>query len=183
MKRIADIRGFTLIELMVTVSLAAVLMLLAVPSMQEMLATQRVRGAASEMLITAQETRSAALKYNRRAVARPVDASAGWKGGWNIYIDNNANATFESGTDTLVISHEALTGDAVIAKLSGGNSNDFFAYQGTGFLDPAISGSANATWEISSPNTSRRRCVVIERSGRARIHEPSYGYTCSGVAS
>lgn len=183
MKRRANIRGFTLIELMVTVSLAAVLMVLAVPSMQEMLATQRVRGAASELLITAQETRSAALKFNRRAVARPVDASAGWKGGWNIYIDNNANATFESGTDTLVISHDALTGDAVVAKLSGGNSNDFFAYQGTGFLDPSISGSANATWEISSPGTSRRRCLVIERSGRARIHEPPSGSTCSGVSS
>ena len=183
MNRIANIRGFTLIELMVTVSLAAVLMVLAVPSMQEMLATQRVRGAASELLITAQETRSAALKFNRRAVARPVDASAGWKGGWNIYIDNNANATFETGTDTLVISHDALTGDAVVAKLSGGNSNDFFAYQGTGFLDPSISGSANATWEISSPGTSRRRCLVIERSGRARIHEPPSGSTCSGVSS
>ena len=183
MKRRANIRGFTLIELMVTVSLAAVLMVLAVPSMQEMLATQRVRGAASELLITAQETRSAALKFNRRAVARPVDASAGWKGGWNIYIDNNANATFETGTDTLVISHDALTGDAVVAKLSGGNSNDFFAYQGTGFLDPSISGSANATWEISSPGTSRRRCLVIERSGRARIHEPPSGSTCSGVCS
>ncbi len=183
MNRIAVNRGFTLIELMVTVSLAAVLMVLAVPSMQEMLATQRVRGAASELLITAQETRSAALKYNRRAVARPVDASLGWQGGWTIYIDNNVNATYESGTDTLVISHEALTGDAVIAKSSGGNLNNFFAYQGTGFLDSSISGSANATWEISSPKTNRRRCLIIERSGRARVQEPPYGSNCSGVTS
>mgnify|MGYP001119304179 FL=1 len=183
MNRIAFNRGFTLIELMVTVSLAAILLLLAVPSMQEMLATQRVRTVASELQIAAQETRSAALKYNRRAVARPVDASASWQGGWNIYIDNNVNATYESGTDTLVISHEALTGDTVITKSSGGNSNNFFAYTGTGFLDSSISGSANATWEISSPKTTRRRCLVIERSGRAKVQEPPYGSTCSGVTS
>lgn len=175
--------GFTLIELLVTVALAAVVMVLAVPSLQEMLATQRVRTAASELQIAAQETRSAALKYNRRAVARPVDSSAGWQGGWNIYIDNNLNATYESGTDTLVISHEALTGDAVIAKSSGANSNNYFAYEGTGFLDSSISGSANATWDISSPKTARRRCLIIERSGRSRVQEPPYGSTCSGVTS
>ena len=112
-----------------------------------------------------------------------MDASLGWQGGWTIYIDNNVNATYESGTDTLVISHEALTGDAVIAKSSGGNLNNFFAYQGTGFLDSSISGSANATWEISSPKTNRRRCLIIERSGRARVQEPPYGSTCSGVTS
>lgn len=176
-------RGFTLIELMVTVSLAAILLVVAVPSMQEMLATQRVRTAASEMQMAAQETRSAALKYNRRAIAQPVNSTDGWKGGWQIYIDTNANASYDSGSDTLVVTHEALTGDAVITKSSGANTNNYFAYEGTGFLDSSISGSANATWEISSPKTARRRCLIIERSGRARIQEPPYGSTCSGITS
>lgn len=183
MRKSVRVRGFTLIELLVTIALVAVLMVLAVPSVQEMLATQRVRTVASEMQIAAQETRSAALKFNRRAVAQPVNAGDGWKGGWRIYIDANVNSTFESGTDTLVVSHEALTGDAVIAKSSGANSNNYFAYEGTGFLDSSISGSANATWDISSPKTSRRRCLIIERSGRSRVQEPPYGSTCSGVTS
>ncbi|MBK6358575.1 MAG: GspH/FimT family pseudopilin [Comamonadaceae bacterium] len=97
-------------------------MVLAVPSMQEMLATQRVRGAASELLITAQETRSAALKYNRRAVARPVDASLGWQGGWTIYIDNNVNAVvgvLASNCAAFVSSYEAPSRRCVMAKCSG----------------------------------------------------------------
>ena len=62
-----------------------------------------------------------------------------------------------------------------IAKQTG--VNNYFGYDGSGFL-ASIGGSANATWKITASGTDRIRCLIIERSGRARVHDPRPATTC-----
>ena len=170
------LRGFTLIELMVTLTMAAVLMLLAVPSMQKLLANQQLSGSASELMTTAMQARSAALKFNQRVIVQPTESDGDWTKGWRIYVDVDRDSSFGNSTDTLVVTMEAMPDGLVVAKVTG--PNNFFGYEGSGFLAP-INGSANSTWKISSTKTDRVRCLIVERSGRARLQDPFPATTCS----
>ncbi|HQV23159.1 MAG TPA: prepilin-type N-terminal cleavage/methylation domain-containing protein, partial [Agitococcus sp.] len=51
-------RGFTLIELMVTISVAAIIMAIAVPSMQILRANSRVASAANELATDLKKART-----------------------------------------------------------------------------------------------------------------------------
>ena len=168
--------GFTLTELLVTLALVAIMLTLAAPSMQKILANQRLSAAASDFMATAMQARSAALKYNQRVVAQPIAGQSGaWAEGWRIYVDSNLNSTFDSGTDTLVLTQEAMLPEISISKVSG--VNNFFAYNGTGFL-ASIGGSADATWKIESTATNRKKFLIVERSGRARLCDPTLATDC-----
>lgn len=172
-----SLRGFTLIELLVTMALAAIMLTLAAPGLQTMLANQRLSAAASDFMTTAMQARSAALKYNQRVVAQALAGSSGeWKDGWRIYVDSNLNSAFNSGTDTLVLTQDPLPNGVTITLQTG--TNNFFGYKGSGFLEDAISGSANATWLISSTATDRKKYLILERSGRARLCDPKVVSPC-----
>jgi len=171
--------GFTLIELMVTLALAAILLTLAAPSLQTLLANQRLSASASNLMTTIMQARSTALQYNQRVIAQPLDGSSNsagtWRSGWRIYRDANQNSTFDDGTDTLVLIQEALPDGITLAKISG--TNNFIGYNGSGFL-ASINGSDNSTWKISSNATTRVKYLIIERSGRARLCDPASVSPC-----
>jgi type IV fimbrial biogenesis protein FimT len=75
-------RGFTLIELMVVVAIAAVLLAIGVPSFKSFIEGQRVKTAASDFATAAVFARSEAIKRN--AEVGVVAATTGWKDGWSI---------------------------------------------------------------------------------------------------
>lgn len=77
--------GFTLIEMMVTLAVAAILMSVATPALQDLFASQGVRSAASEMLTDLSYARNDAVGNQRLvAVARLVQGSDAWNQGWRV---------------------------------------------------------------------------------------------------
>jgi type IV fimbrial biogenesis protein FimT len=68
--------GFTLVELMVAVSIAGILVTIGLPSMRDLMANQRVKTAASDMHLSLLLARSEAIKRN--ANIDIVDTTAGW---------------------------------------------------------------------------------------------------------
>lgn len=101
------INGFTLLELMVTIAIAAILISLALPSFQEVLRSNRVSTATNELLASLSMARSEAIRDAGSAgvCASSDGASCGadWNAGWLIWTDvgNTGLGTFESG-DTIV---------------------------------------------------------------------------------
>src|SRR3546814_19233482 len=60
--------GFTLIELMVTISVLAILMMLAVPSFTSIINSNRLTAQSNEVVAALQLARMEAIKQNRRAI-------------------------------------------------------------------------------------------------------------------
>jgi type IV fimbrial biogenesis protein FimT len=168
--------GFTLIELLIVMAMVAVMMTLAVPGLRQLLANQQLSAAASDLQAAAMQARSTALKNNQRVVVQPTAGSAGaWADGYRLFTDVDQNSTLDSGTDTLVLTQQALPQGVTITKVTG--TNNYFGYDGSGFL-ASIGGSSNATWLVSSTATDRKKYLVIERSGRAYVCDPKLVTNC-----
>lgn len=74
--------GFTIIELMIVVAIAAILALLAMPSMQDTVLNQRVRKSVSDMHLSLLYARSEAIKRN--STINVIRGGATWADGWTV---------------------------------------------------------------------------------------------------
>ena len=74
--------GFSLIELIVAVSIAAVLLSIGVPSFGNLIATNRVKAASSNLHLSLLKARSEAVKRNTSVTMEPIGAD--WEGGWVV---------------------------------------------------------------------------------------------------
>ncbi|MGH8639559.1 MAG: GspH/FimT family pseudopilin, partial [Burkholderiales bacterium] len=79
-------RGFTLIELMITLAILAIVITVGVPSLSDFVASQRVRTTASDIIADMAFARAEAIKESRIAIMAPINA-ANWKDGWRICVD------------------------------------------------------------------------------------------------
>ena len=74
--RLAAVRGFTLVELMVTVAVAAVLLAIAVPSFTSIVNSSRLTAQANEVVAALQSARMEAVRRNARvSVCSSADGS------------------------------------------------------------------------------------------------------------
>jgi type IV fimbrial biogenesis protein FimT len=135
-------RGFTLIELMVVITLGAILLGIAVPSFREFMASQRVKNTAFDFAATLLLARSEAVKRN--AVVTVEQAPDNWQNGWNVTAGGAALSTKEAPAGVTVTPNPATTS---------------VAYQGNGRI------SAPVTFQFTAPDTQSVRCVSITASG------------------
>jgi type IV fimbrial biogenesis protein FimT len=94
--------GFTLVELMVTVSLAAILMALAVPMLRDSIANNRLTGQTNELIAAMTLARSQAITMNQpvtfcRANSETANACAGSAGDWQFWIIRSATGVVRRG--------------------------------------------------------------------------------------
>jgi type IV fimbrial biogenesis protein FimT len=103
-------RGFTLIELMVTVAVLAIVLVIAVPSFETTVNANRLMSAANEMVNALQTTRMEAIRRNEHA-GMCLSANAGSPtptcassniNGWITFVDADRDGGYSSG-DTLLM--------------------------------------------------------------------------------
>lgn len=159
-------QGFTIVELMVVVTLAAVLMTLAVPSFREVGLSGQLRSASNDLIVSTRLARSEAIKQN--AVVRlcvssngTTCGSGGWQQGWIIV---------RSGT--VLQRHASSPAGIRLAEKNGRTSLDF---QPTGL--GATTASITVCRAAPLPG-NQERVVTVDASGRARVNR-----TATGVCS
>lgn len=79
--------GFTLVELMVTITVLGVLLGIALPAFRDFILDQRVKNASFELNTTLQYARSEAVKRNDSAVIEPV--SGNWANGYAVTVGSS----------------------------------------------------------------------------------------------
>ena len=90
-------RGFTLLELLVVISVLAILVGIGVPGLRELLLNNRQAGAVNELVAALQLARSEAITRNVAAPAvvsvcassNGTACAGAWSDGWLVFIDND----------------------------------------------------------------------------------------------
>jgi type IV fimbrial biogenesis protein FimT len=141
-------RGFTLIELMVVVSMLALLSALAGPGLRQLVDGQRVKSAAFDLTTDLLLARSETLKRNRIVVFAPRGGD--WRQGWTA----TANGI------------ELVNRSPLSANLNFGNAPVSISFNAFGRVDvPANAVRVNLAATDASNRT--QRCIELDLSGRA----------------
>ncbi|UCD69545.1 MAG: GspH/FimT family pseudopilin [Betaproteobacteria bacterium] len=146
MHAIGKTRGFTLVEVLVTISVLAVLASLATPMYQSISASNSTRAAAYSLVAALSRARSEAVKRNVAVSVFPL--GTGWQDGWEV----------ETG-GTRLLMNEPATNLVLSGPLAG------VSYQPNGRLaTPGI-----VLFTVSAA-TGYTRCVLIDPGGRATLN-------------
>lgn len=116
MTAITMCRGFTLIELMLSLAVAALVFTLGVPSFQELIETNRMVTQINEFAADFNLARSEALRRatpitmcKRNSAGTACDNSAAWLGGWLVFVDPNGNGSIDQ-SEQILRSHLPFSG-------------------------------------------------------------------------
>ena len=134
--------GFSLIELVVTLSIVAILMTTAAPSFFAMIQRDRLTTQANGFVSSLSLARAEAASRGQRIVvcksAAPHNACAGageWDQGWIAFTDLNGDDLYvaaDDGANGILRIHEALVGNTTL-RGDGNIGNSIAFLGGTGF--------------------------------------------------
>lgn len=163
--------GFTLIELIIVVSMMAIVMAIAIPSFQSTIQNNYSVSTSNQLVNSFNFARSEAIKRNLPvsvcATADGTFTSCGsaWTTGWIIFVDTAGNGVYNSGTDT-ILRTELLTGSN--ATITSSPSINVATYNGSGF---AASSTTNVTFTVKATGCTGTsgRTIAISMTGRLLV--------------
>jgi type IV fimbrial biogenesis protein FimT len=174
-------RGFTLVEMMVTVAVLAVVITVAVPSFASLIASNRLSAEANDSLSAFYLARAEAIKLNQTVrlchSADGVQCSAapntGWRG-W-IVVPEVANPT--------VVASAILSSDQIIIQSSAAlaNQGDIVRLTPQGLVRGVNNAPLNATLRVCVTNSKvsdNIRDIEMRSGGRARVLTRNMAGSC-----
>ena len=158
--------GFTLVELMVTIAIATLLMMVAVPNYIAFQRNAMLSDAVNSFMTAVNTARGNAIKQGRRTYLVPLDGT-NWSSGWRVYADVNWDGVYTVGTDELVFESAAPSSALTITTPTGSSlASSYLLFNGSGY--PKMSNGALATGKIVMTNAYRSSTVNIDGTGRVR---------------
>ncbi len=155
-------KGFTLIELMVTIAIAGILAGLAAPSFSDTIKNNRMTSHFNELLSFLSYARSEAVKRNSSVtVCKSISGSScggEWHNGWIVFVDNDNDGRVDA-TDQVIRKHKALTADTTLKF-----SRNRVTYRNEGL---AI-GFTGKFILCDSRGDEDRKALVVSNTGRVR---------------
>lgn len=169
-------RGFTLIELMITVALLAIGLALGTPYIRDAVMNMRMTAQANDLMADLALARSEAVKRNVSVLlCTSIDGTTcggtSWTDGWIVFPDVDGNGAQNlSGTpapEAAIKSRPELQGDYTVQTCGDtGSGPRFVAYRPSG-----ISIAGNINFVICDDRTTplAGRSIDILRTGRAAV--------------
>lgn len=163
-------RGFTLVELMVTLMVAMILVVFAVPGLRDFVMNAQLSTQANEFVTSIQLTRGHAIKQQRDAQicvsttwnSSPPTCTGGtdWSVGWVVWVDQNRDGILDA-TEVIRV-NEPLDGDALFTS----TASTAFTYDATGMV------SAGDTLLLCDNRSDELgRTITITPAGRVNLSQ------------
>lgn len=169
--RLSMSRGVTLPEMMVTISILAILSVVAVPTFNNVIHSNRLSNYSGTFASGTQLARGAAIKTNAPAVmcmssdgSSCATTGSDWDVGWIVFQDTNGNGSLDAGEAILQV-QQALNTDYVVSVLATSSTTVLrsLTFQATGV------GSTGADIKICRATPSvdtNQRQLTLTTTGR-----------------
>ena len=152
----ATTRGFTLIELVVTLAVLAIIMAVAIPGFQGMVNRNQVAATTNNLVSALALARSEAIKRATRVTV----ASADWTVGWQVFEDQG---TVGDPSGDTVLRVQQSTSNAAPAVTPDANFTNYISYLPSG-VSQGNGGASNGSFEVCKAGVSR--VISISTTGR-----------------
>jgi len=146
-------RGFTLVEVMVTIAVLAILATIAIPNYQRFVAESRMSAQANDLLTALHLARSEAIKRNAPVSVNAIGGN--WTNGWQV-VDASNNVLRE------------------YAALKTGSTLDGGGVTTVTFLPNGQASVVDFELRPADPSLSPGRNVSVDLAGRPSVCKPGY---------
>ena len=159
--------GFTLVELMTALSVAAVWVVLAAPALRDLIGGQRLTLSTHALVGSLSYARSEAIRRSTQVTVCPsvnestCDAGSAWNRGWIVFVDLDGDGQASEGETVLRVSgkqsDEIATGGSSLSSVSYGPDGK--------------ARKPSGAWQFGSIylcGAQRSKRIVLSASGRVR---------------
>ena len=167
--------GFTLIELIITVSILAILTTVAIPSFRSLIINNRIATQANDFVSDISFARAEAVRRNTRITVCKSNngtacvSAANWENGWIIFTDPNNYGVVDTG-ETILRVHGALTANTGLVAANFNNSGNYFQFLPNGIVMGVTGGTPTTAGSFTLCYTGfNTRVLNFNTTGRINV--------------
>ena len=151
-------RGFTLVEVMVTIAVLAILATIAIPNYQRFVAESRMSAQANDLLTALHLARSEAVKRNAQVSVSAIGGN--WANGWQVVANDEVLREFAA-----LKAGSTLDGGGITTVTF--QSNGTFKFNGQ-------AGVVKFELRPANSSLSPGRNISVDLAGRPSVCKPGY---------
>ena len=163
--------GFTLIELMVAISIIAIFALIGLPAFDNLIQESRIRSQSGDLLAQLAHARSEAMRTSIVVTICPGESTEGcngqkWSQGWIAFFDKNSDKSLNADEKIIIVNTKLIEGITL-------HSTSFSRYLSFNY-DGSLLGSNSAGSFIFCDGrgfSKSGRVIKVNMLGRLRILE------------
>lgn len=170
-KRASRFRGFTIVELMVTIAVATILLAVAAPNYTTFIRNSQLSDAVGEFMSAVNAARGNAIKQGINTFLVPTTGTD-WSTGWYVFADGNWDGVYTASDpkDVLIMQSPAPNSILTVSTPTGNGStltDGYLLFNGSGYPKQKTGGMS--TGKINIVNGSIRTTIInIDNTGRVR---------------